>query len=249
MENKTLSWDKIGYHFDESYKNKLKPFVESGEFYKIMEFLTNENKNGKKVLPGKNEIFRVFRETKLEDIKIIFLGMSPYFIEGVADGLSFSCGKTMKEQPSLKILLDSLEDDLGYKDDRNPDLVRWSKQGVFLLNASLSATKGDAKGHLPIWKPFIEYLYKNVFNDRKLIICYFGKDAAEFQGLENKELHKSMVVEHPSYAARQERGLIHKNLFTNVNKWLREDGEIGVKWQEYGSLPFEKVETEEHFLM
>src|SRR6187402_235501 len=246
MEEKKLNWDKVGYHFDDSYKEVLSPFIESEEFYVIMNTLTEEAKSGKKVLPGKTEMFRIFRETKLQDIKVIFLGLSPYPQVNLGDGLAFSCSKTMIEQPSLKILLDACEDNLDLKGERNPDLQRWSSQGVFLLNLALSCRTSEPLSHVNLWKPFTKFLFTSVFNTLNVPIIYFGAEARNFMQYDNKDLHKSLAVEHPARAARLERGLDHKGLFTFCNNFLKKQGKSEISWLEFKDLPFDMPEKKQY---
>lgn len=243
MEEKKIDVEKmLNMHFHPSWHKVMRKFVESEDFYKIMKFLTDENKAGRKSLPEKQYLFRAFKETKLEDFKVLFLALSPYPQLGVGDGLCFSNSLTKEESPSLKIILDACENDLGYKDERNRDLKRWANQGVLMLNIALTCQVGLPKSHLDIWKPFILYLYKEVFNTLNLKIVYFGGDAKVYQEYENKILQRSLAVEHPSYSARQERPMIHKNLFSFVNNELEKEGKTKVQWQTFGDLPWKEEE-------
>ena len=179
----------------------------------------------------------------------MFLGLSPYFTVGIPDGLAFSCGISRKEQPSLKILLDACENNIGYKDSRNPDLKRWANQGVLLLNSSLTTLPNDARCHLELWNPFIKFLFKNVFNDKNIAIVYFGKDAQVYKEFENKDLHKSLNVNHPSYFARNNIPMEHKNLFTWCNTIVKENGKSEINWLEYKEkLIFEGDKEYEEFI-
>lgn len=223
-----------------SYGDKFEGFYNSGGLAKIQDFLKRERET-KTLLPSGNLIFRAFTETPLDSLKVVFLGLSPYFTIGCPDGLAFSCGLTKKEQPSLKVLLDACEQNLGYKDDRNPDLKRWAEQGVLLLNSSLTTLPGDARCHLGIWQPFIQYFFENVINDKELIIVFFGKDSQYFQQFTNPKLHYSIATNHPSYFARNNAPM-NTSLFSDTNRILKERGKSEIKWQEYGALPFRELE-------
>lgn len=247
MEQKKINWESFQEKFHISWREKLKPFFETEECYNILAELTKEAKARKTVLPGRDYLWRVF-QYDFNKINILFLGLSPYFTVGIPDGLAFSCSRTMKEQPSLSILFNCLEQDLGYKDDRNCDLHRWAEQGVMLLNASLSTLPNDAKCHLSLWNPFITYLFKEVFKDKELAIIYFGSDAKVFQQYENKELHKSYVCKHPSYYARNNSQMTEKP-FSFCNNYLKSVGKPEIKWQDFNkTLIFEGDKEYEEFI-
>lgn len=231
-ETKKLDWNVFKNRFHESYHLKLQPFFETEECYNILAKLTEEAKAGKNVLPGKGLMWRCLQETSLDDLKVVFLGLSPYPQEGIGDGLAFSNSLSFKESPSLRIILDSVEDDLGYKDNRNKDLKRWANQGVLLLNSALTCNSGEPKSHLDLWKPFTSFLFKEVFNDKELVIVYFGADAKEFKSLENNKLHSSKTVEHPAFAAREERPLRHQNLWSWCNTMLKSKNKSEIGWLE-----------------
>lgn len=249
MEIQRVKFEKLAYNFDESWHSALKNYIESEDCYKVLSFLTKENKEGKQVLPSKQYLWRCFQETKLNEMHTVWLALSPYPQLNTGDGLCFSNSLTSSESPSLRIILDACEDDLGYKGERNRDLKRWANQGVLMLNCALSCQVGLPESHLKIWENFIKFLYSDVFNDKKLNFVYFGAKSREFQVYENKELHKSLAVEHPSYSARQERPMIHKNLFSWVNTQLKNCGKSEIKWMEFSDLPWKEVEQEDHFLM
>lgn len=239
MENR-LNWALFREKFNKSWWEVLEPFFTSQEAYEMMSKLNEEAKKGNKILPSKDLIFKAF-SIDFDKMGIVFLGLSPYFIPGVADGYAFSCGNTKAEQPSLKVLLNCLEEDLGYKDERNPDLSRWSNQNILLLNASLTTIQNEARIHLPIWRSFIEYLWKEVFSKKSLIFVYFGKDAQEFCKFENKELHKSYLCKHPSFYARNNANMTEKP-FSWVNTQLRNCGKNEIKWMEFADLPWQGEE-------
>lgn len=233
MENK-VDYDKIKPLLHPSWHNKMQGWFESKECWDLSQYLKSEKAKGRVVLPDGQYIWRCMLETPLDELKIVFMGLSPYFTPGVADGLAFSCSRTQKEQPSLRILLNAVQDDLeNIPDERNPDLKRWAKQGILLLNAALSCEEQKPDKHLEVWKPFITYLYNNVFNTiNGLIFVYFGKEAAKYSKLEQPFMHYSFQVEHPSAAARGMREMNHQNVFSKVNRILKENNgkEFCINW-------------------
>lgn len=232
MENKNISWEDLKVYFDESWWEDIKKFYDLGGFFEIFNHLKKDRGEGKTVLPSSNIVFRAFKETKLNELNVVFLGLSPYFIKGVADGLSFSCSNTMKEQPSLKVLLDACEDNLEVKGSRNPDLKRWAKQGILLLNSSLTTLENDARVHLSIWQPFIKFIWEEILAKKDVFIVYFGKDAQFFQKFENNERNISIFVNHPSYFARNNSPMEHKSLFSKINTYLKNSQKQEIIWIE-----------------
>ncbi len=242
MENK-LDFEKMKLLVDESWREPLRGFFESEDCWKISQEL---KKNKGRFTPEKGEtIWRCFKETKLDEMHTVWLALSPYPQRGISDGLCFSNSLSTTESPSLKIIFDAIEDNLGYKDTRNKDLKRWANSGVLMLNCSLTCIIGEPNSHLELYKPLINYLYKEVFSKKELNFVYFGAVARAFQILENGKLHKSLAVEHPSFSSREKRPMIHKNLFSWCNDRLKEQGKKGVQWQEYAEkLPFPEMEKQ-----
>ena len=244
MDNR-INWENYRVkNFHESWWKVLEPFFTSEEAYNMLSKLNEEVKRGNKILPDKNLIYRAF-STDFNNISSIFVGLSPYVIPNISDGICFSCGISGKEQPSLTKLLNCLENDLGYKDERNPDLFRWQTQGVMMLNISLTTIPNDPKAHLNIWKSFMKFLWTEVFSKKELIFVYFGQDAKVYQQYENKELHKSYVCKHPSYYARNNEEMTEKP-FSFVNNNLKLMGKNEIKWMEFGELPWKEEKVEEY---
>lgn len=230
-----------------SWADKLQPFFESEEAYKIYEFLKKESQRGKTITPEAKNVYKAFELCSLDELKTVWVGLSPYSTvynsqfgrTYVADGLAFSCGITEKEQPSLKLLWDAIEDDLyeglNLNMKRETDLSFWANQGVLLLNSSLTAEKDKPESHLELWKPFMTYLFEEVFNTISGIpFVFFGKQAALWESKTQPFIHYTKVVEHPSFAARQNREFKHENLFSWTNKLLKENNGTQIVWD----LPF-----------
>jgi len=131
---------------------------------------------------------------------------------------------------------------LGEKHDkRDPNLTRWAEQGVLLLNSALTCEEKKADKHIEIWRPFIKFLYEDIFTGvNGLIFVYFGKDAAKNKQYEIPFLHYSKIVEHPSFAARVNRDMNHDNLFSWVNRLIKDNNgtEFEIDWLGNNKAPF-----------
>ena len=128
------------------WDNLLKDEYSKDYFKKLNEFVIKEY-NTKTCYPKMSEIFHAFQNTSYEDVKVVILGQDPYHGEGEAEGLAFSVKEGIPKPPSLVNIFTELKDDLGYPIPKNGSLVPWTKQGVLLLNASLTVVKDTPKSH------------------------------------------------------------------------------------------------------
>ena len=138
----------------ESFNNSgwdcLNSFVESDQFDDIIVSLYHQYTEGNRFTPRLRDTVNAFAECPYKDMKVVFVGQDPYPQQDVADGISFSCSKTMKEQPSLRYIFDELKNQ--YPDaSRDTDLRRWSNQGVLMLNTAMTVQIGKIGSHYSIW--------------------------------------------------------------------------------------------------
>ncbi|BCV01498.1 MAG: hypothetical protein CM15mV42_1800 [uncultured marine virus] len=155
------------------------------------------------------------------------IGQDPYPQLGVADGISFSCSHTKKENPSLRYIFDELQQQYPNA-SRDPDLKRWSKQGVLMLNTALTVQVGKIGSHYSIWSSFTDYLFNELNKRDDLIIVLLGKKAEQYEmRLMNNTILK---VAHPASAAYKGGKWDSKNLFIKVNDLLKEQGNNLITW-------------------
>jgi len=239
-EIKKLNWDNFELLIDESWHEDLRPFIESKECYNIYQHLKSLPKG--EAIPKSDLLWRPFKECKKEDLKVVFMGLSPYHTRAnnkdIADGLAFSTNQA-KLPPSLELLYNAMDQDLDYKCKRNGNLKLLAMQGVLLLNAAMTTSYQKAGNHLDLWRPFHEYMYKNVYSKvPDLVFVYFGKEAAKLQKLQMPFIHYGKIVEHPAAAARANRDFKHENLFSWTNNLLKMNKGITIQWYEFNVLPF-----------
>ncbi len=136
------------------WAGKLKGFVQSSDFDKILKVLYKLREDGKRFTPPLKYVFRAFEECPINDLKVVMIGQDPYPQLGVADGISFSCSLTGKPQPSLRHILRAVNETVHGEIaiDYDPDLKRWSNQGVLMLNSALTCEIDKIGSHVPIWK-------------------------------------------------------------------------------------------------
>lgn len=224
----TINIDEVKMKLYENLKpsgwgDKLKSFILSDQFDKILAELLAGAKQGKRFTPVLKHVFRAFEECPLDQLKVVVLGQDPYpqgplvVREGkdgmvrevsrfpVADGLAFSCSNTNTPQPSLKYIFKALEDTIypdGYTWD--PDLKRWSNQGVLLLNSALTTELTKVGTHYAMWHPFLTFLFDYLsINHPTVVYMYFGKKAQEWSG-HAPDPDFQLFASHPASAAYQD---------------------------------------------
>jgi uracil-DNA glycosylase len=182
-------WDRV-----------FKSFIFSSEFDDILTKLYTLSKEDKRFTPPLKDVFRAFEECPLDKLQVVIVGQDPYPQLGVADGIAFSCGKSEKEQPSLRFILDEVQKLYPFY-DRPLDLSRWSNQGILMLNTALTVEVNNIGSHYDIWKPFTAYLLDYLNNNKSnLVYLYMGKKAEEWSDLTSDDNIK-FFVKHPASAA------------------------------------------------
>ena len=235
-----MNWEPIEEKLG-TWAYLFKPFFDSGGFDKIYEVLKKEGKTTKIVPEGK-DLFRAFLECPKDNLKCIIVGQDPYpmikYGKVVADGLAFSCKYTKEEQPSLKLIYDGLEADLfeGLNLDlRDTDLTHLAKQGVLLLNSSLTVQENKPGSHKDLWKPFMDYFFTEVlYYFSGIPIIFMGKQAAGYSTFSFKHNFYIKTLEHPAAAAYGKREWKHDNMFSWVNDILKKNS-MEISWY---NLPF-----------
>lgn len=232
-----MDFDKFKDQFDESWHHKVRPFIESEECDKIYEYLKKESKRGKKIAPLSSNTFRAFRETKLNNLKVVLMGMCPYhtFKNGdpVADGLLMGCSTTGNLQPSLEKFYNALEvefhDGLNLNMIKNPDVAYLANQGVLMLNAALTTEMNKAGSHIQLWEPFTKYLLENVLDTVGVPFIFLGKDAAKYERY-LPPFTWSFTLSHPASASYKQTDWDTEGVFKKVNQILKQNNNFEIDW-------------------
>jgi uracil-DNA glycosylase len=202
------------------WANKLKGFLQSSEFDKILAELYKLREDGKRFTPPLKEVFRAFEECHHDKLKVIMIGQDPYPQLGVADGLAFSCSNTDKAQPSLKNMFEAVEKTVyqEWPTYQDPNLVRWANQGVLLLNSALTCQVDKVGSHYNVWKEFIAYTMDMLnYTDSGLIFVLMGKQAQELESMIGQH-HYIIKVSHPASAAYTKTTWDCGDMFNEINK-------------------------------
>jgi uracil-DNA glycosylase len=202
------------------WSNKLRGFLLGDDFNKILESLDKLRNDGKRFTPPLKHVFRAFEECPLNNLKVVMIGQDPYPQFGVADGISFSCSLTGKPQPSLrhifKAVNETVHDNMPIEYD--PDLKRWSNQGVLMLNSALTCEIDKIGSHVSIWNDFTAYVLDTLnCTNSGLIFVLLGKQAQEFEAMIGNQ-HHVLKVSHPASAAYSGGKWNCNDVFNEINK-------------------------------
>lgn len=217
---------KIGNDWDEILKSE----VEKEYFLKMKEFLKNEYLE-KVVYPPNKEIFTAFQLTPYKDIKVVILGQDPYHGQGQAHGLAFSVKKGIPLPPSLRNIYKELVNE-GEGDIFNHGcLEAWAKQGIFLLNATLTVREGEANSHSKIgWTTFTDEVIKKINEkNEQVIFVLWGNNAKDKKKYITNPNHIVLEGVHPSPLSAS-RGFFGCNHFRKINDILKEKGHKVIEW-------------------
>jgi uracil-DNA glycosylase len=239
-----MKWEKFADQFHESWHIKMKPFIESNECDAIYEFLKKEAKRGKKIAPLSSNVFRAFKETSLDDLKVVMIGMCPYHTMknsvAVADGLLMGCSITNALQPSLEQFYGALERELhsglNLKYIKTPDVSYLAKQGVLMLNAALTTEINKAGSHIALWEPFTKYLFEHVLDTSGVPFIFLGKDAAKYERYV-PPFTWSFTLSHPASASYKNTDWDTEGVFGKVSQILKENNNYQIMWL-YEEPPF-----------
>lgn len=226
--------DKLYQRLEKSgWAVKLRSFIYSSDFDNIIKQLARLSTDGKRFTPKLSQMFRAFEECPVSELKVVIVGQDPYPQFGVADGIAFSCGNTKQAETSLKYMLDEINRHVykGHPGSLDPDLTRWSNQGVLMLNTALSTTVGKTGQHYSIWKPFLAYLFDYLtWNVNGLVYVYMGKEAKLWADAVNENNYKAFVSHPASAAYAGSNTWDSQNVFNETNRILENQYGTKIIW-------------------
>lgn len=211
----------------------LRSFMYSSDFKNILQTLAQESSLDRRFTPPLRDVFRAFKECPYEELKVVIVGQDPYPTIDVADGVAFSCSKTMKLQPSLKFMLSEVNRTVynGEPISNSPDLTRWANQGILMLNTALTTQINKVGMHYNIWKPFLNYLFDFLSNyNNGLVYIYMGKEASTWADSVNDNCYK-LFCAHPASAVYNKfRSWDSKDVFPTAQKIVQENYNYSINW-------------------
>jgi uracil-DNA glycosylase len=204
--------------FDRMYFKELREKVRSAYFHNM-------------VFPHPSRMFRAFDMCPPDNVRVVILGQDPYHTPGVADGLAFSSFPENPVPPSLENMYKEIEKEFGITCARSPDLTHWAKQGVLLLNASLTVESGKANSHVEFgWHEFTDAVIGIVSREcEHVVFLLWGNYARQKKELIDASKHLILESAHPSPLSAH-KGFFGNGHFKKSNEYLREQGRGEIVW-------------------
>lgn len=217
---------KLGNDWDEILENEFK----KDYYLKIREFLKAEY-SSKVIYPPMFDIFNALRYTSFESTRVVILGQDPYHEPGQAHGLSFSVKKGIKIPPSLVNIYKELKTDIGMEIPNHGELTSWAKQGVLLLNATLTVRQGLANSHQNIgWSIFTDNIIKALNESSKpVVFILWGGNARSKKKYISNPNHLIIESAHPSPLSAY-NGFFGSRPFSRTNEFLSKNGFKPINW-------------------
>jgi uracil-DNA glycosylase len=199
----------------------------------LKKFLKDEKDAGNKIYPKGADIFNAFNTTPFDEVKVVILGQDPYHGEFQAHGLSFSVQKGITPPPSLKNIYKELVTDIpGFYIPNHGDLTAWARQGVLLLNASLTVRANTPGSHQKRgWEEFTDHVIKTISDKKEgVVFILWGAFAQAKAELIDKTKHHIIKSPHPSpFSAHN--GFFGSKPFSKTNNILEKEGKLPIDWQ------------------
>lgn len=216
---------------EEHWKSMLREDFNRPSFALLKEFLVAE-KNKYPVFPPGSLIFNAFNQTPFDKVRVVLLGQDPYHGPGQAHGLCFSVPKGIPHPPSLVNIFKELKDDLGIPPPESGDLTGWARQGVLLLNATLTVRQNLAGSHQNKgWEPFTDAAISKLSLHRNgLIFVLWGNFAIAKKSLIDVSRHFVLTAAHPSPLSAH-RGFFGCRHFSRINHLLEQMGTEKIDWR------------------
>ena len=213
-----------------SWQKHLSGETEKPYFTDLQRALTLAYKN-RTVYPFEENIFNAFKLTTLENIKVVILGQDPYHGEGQAHGLSFSVLDEIKVPPSLRNIYKELATNTGVDIPASGNLEHWARQGVFLLNSTLTVEDGQAGFHQGWgWETFTDEVIRVISQAQPhVVFLLWGKFAQDKACLIDDSKHLLLKAPHPSPLSAH-RGFIGCKHFSQTNEYLSQYNIEPIHW-------------------
>lgn len=213
-----------------SWKTVLAGEFEKEYFLNLTKFVHEEYRTAQIFPPGR-QIFAAFDATPFNDVKVVILGQDPYHDVNQANGLCFSVNNGVAFPPSLLNIFKEIKNDIGTEIPQNGDLSRWARQGVLLLNATLTVRAhmaGSHQGHG--WETFTDAVIAHLAREREhLVFLLWGSYAIKKGAFIDRTRHLVLTSPHPSPLSAH-RGFFGNHHFSRANEYLVAHGKTPIVW-------------------
>ncbi|MCQ2571417.1 MAG: uracil-DNA glycosylase [Alphaproteobacteria bacterium] len=216
---------------EESWKKALSGEFEKEYFQKLTDFVRGEYLAGKTVYPEPKNIFNAFNLCPLNEVRVVIIGQDPYHEPGQAHGLCFSVQNGVDLPPSLVNIYKEIESDIGHKSITNGDLTQWARQGVLLLNSTLTVQAHLAASHSGKgWETFTDAVIKTIAQNKKHVVyMLWGSFAQNKAVIVDKNENLVLTSAHPSPLSAY-RGFFGNHHFSRANEYLIAHGDKPINW-------------------
>ena len=214
-----------------NWRTILKDEFKKSNFINLQKFLVDERKNHL-VYPEKNYIFNAFNLTPFNTLKVVVIGQDPYHGNGQSHGLSFSVPNGVKIPPSLRNIFKELHNDLNHPISSNGNLESWAKQGVLLLNSTLTVREKKAGSHQKLgWELFTDNVIKKISDEKEgVIFLLWGAFAQKKSILIDTKKHYILNTTHPSPFSAW-KGFFGCKHFSKTNEILLNNNQQPINWK------------------
>lgn len=212
-----------------TWKEILAPIKQSDAFATLWNKVKQEYAQGK-CFPPKEQIFRALELTPFEEVKVVIIGQDPYHGDFQANGLCFSVSDQVKTPPSLQNIYKELKDDLSIDKNTN-ELESWAKQGVLLLNATLTVRAHSPNSHKDLgWEQFTDFIIQEVSAKKdNVVFVLWGAFAQKKASLIDTQKHFIIKSAHPSPFSVY-RGFFGSKPFSKINSYLASKNLAKIEW-------------------
>lgn len=217
---------------EESWSKVLQDEFQKEYFKEIQEFL-RKDKMENEVFPPEPEIFAAFNHVPFNDVKVVIIGQDPYHGVNQANGLCFSVNPGIAHPPSLINIFKELESDLDIPYPKSGDLSKWAKQGVLLLNATLTVRKSEANSHEKIgWQTFTDEVIEKLSKEREGIVFLLWGGFAKKKGKKiDRTKHHVLETGHPSPLSANRGYWFGNKHFSTTNELLKDKSLAPINWE------------------
>jgi len=219
---------------EKSWHEILQEEIAKPYITELKQFLAHERAQGKVIYPPEDLVFHAFYQTPFERVRVVIVGQDPYHGPGQAHGLCFSVPIGVPPPPSLKNIFKELVDDLKTPYPPHGCLVSWARQGVLLLNATLTVRQGEPRSHYGRgWERFTDAVIQKLCEKKeRLVFILWGKSAEEKcrHIVVGRSPHALLVSAHPSPLSAS-AGFFGCRHFSKTNEFLTKWGDSPIDWE------------------
>lgn len=221
----------MNVNIHKSWNSVLVNEFEKPYFNSLIEFVKSEYKS-QKCYPPANDIFSAFNHCPFDEVKVVIIGQDPYHGSGQANGLSFSVSDGTPHPPSLRNIFKELEEDIKKPYPVSGNLERWAKQGVLLLNATLTVREAIAGSHQGKgWERFTDAVIAKISEEKKGVVFLLWGGFAKKKGKKiNKTKHIVLESGHPSPLSANRGYWFGNKHFSKCNSHLKSKGKAAISW-------------------